>query len=296
MRRLAALFLFAALLLLAPYTQWVHGQTISDTDSAEHTRGITVSGSGEVRAKPNMIEVQLRSAAKAELTGDAIVKYRDAKKRTLSAFTGLKIENIEIEEEGLSITPGNAAEMMQMMWRGMANTASKTQIELASTLTVRLKGIDTLTPEEMTETIGKILDVAQDSGATVGPSQEEAAMARWNGRMQHGGIVKFVLNDIAEIREKAYAKAAEDARTRATRQAKLFGVELGDIVNVQEVFVSGDNNNSSRQFNPWYYDGSSDNNEKASRITSDSLTEIPFRVKLLVRFGIRPAAAKAGAD
>jgi uncharacterized protein len=294
MRRLAVLF--AALLLFAPCTHRVRGQTTSDADSAERTRGITVSGSGEVRAKPNMIEVQLRSAAKAELTGDAIVKYRDAKKRTLSAFTGLKIENIEIEEEGLSITPGNAAEMMQMMWRGMANTTSKTQIELASTLTVRLKGIDSLTPEEMTETIGKILDVAQDSGATVGPSQEEAAMARWNGRMQHGGIVKFILNDIAEIREQAYAKAAEDARTRATRQAKLFGVELGDIVNVQEVFVSGDNNNSSRQFNPWYYDGSSDSDEKKSRITSDSLTEIPFRVKLLVRFGIRPAAAKSGAD
>ena len=54
-----------------------------------------------------MIEVQLRSAAKAEMTGDAIVKYRDAKRRTLEAFAGLKMDNVEIEELGLSIAPGN---------------------------------------------------------------------------------------------------------------------------------------------------------------------------------------------
>ena len=208
MRRLAVSFV--ALLLVTVCSARGRRKRFRTRNPRNACGGITVSGSGEVRAKPNVIEVQLRSAAKAELTGDAIVKYRDAKRRTLSAFTGLKIENIEIEEEGLSITPGNAAEMMQMMWRGMANTTSKTQIELASTLTVRLKGIDSLTPEEMTETIGKILDVAQDSGATVGPSPEEAAMSRWYGRMQRGGIVKFVLNDLNEIREQAYAKAAEE--------------------------------------------------------------------------------------
>jgi uncharacterized protein YggE len=269
-------------------------QARGQSDAVERTQGITVSGSGEVRAKPNVIEVQMRSAAKAELTGDAIVKYRDAKRRTLAAFTGLKIENIEIEEEGLSITPGNAAEMMQMMWRGMPNTTSKTQIELASTLTVRLKGIDSLSPEDMTETIGKILDVAQDSGATVGPSQDEAAMSWRYGRMQRNGIVKFVLNDLTEVREKAYAKAAEDARTRAGRQARLFGVELGSVLAVQEVFVSGENQ-SHHVSQPWYYDGS-ESDEKSSRITSDSLTEIPFRVKLLVRYAIKPAEAKSGAD
>jgi len=264
----------------------------------DNTPGIVVQGTGDVRAKPNLIEIQLRSSAKAELTGDAIVKYRDAKRRTLAAFTGLKIENIEIEEEGLSITPGNAAEMMQMMWRGMAQTSSKTQIELASTLIVRLKGVDTLSPEEITETIGKILDVAQDSGATVGPSSDEAAMAWRYGRMQQGGIVKFVLSDLDQIREQAYAKAADDARARATRQAKLFGVEVGDVLSVQETFVSGEKESMHNQ--PWYYyeyGGNNSQAEKSPRITSDSLTEIPFRVKLLVRFAIKPSAAvKAGAD
>jgi hypothetical protein len=32
---------------------------------------------------------------------------------------------------------------------------------------------------------------------------------------------------------------------------------------------------------------------KASQISADSLTDIPFRVKLLVRFSIKPADPKA---
>jgi len=265
------------------------------TGDSDRPPGILVPGTGDVRAKPNVIEIQLRSAAKAELTGDAIVKYRDAKRRTLDAFAGLKVDNVEIEEEGLSITPGNSTEMMQMMRFGMvSDTATKTQIEMASTLTVRLKGIDSLSPEEMTETIGKILDVAQDSGAMIGPSPEEAAMMNWYGRYQRGGVVKFVLTDVAELREQAYAKAAEDARVRAARQAKLFGVELGDVVSVQEEYVSGEEQ-THRVMQPWEY-VPPNQNIKQSRITSDTLTEIPFRVKLMVRFGIKPAAAKAGAD
>lgn len=281
--------------ILAALSSCPAGAQSPSGGESERALGILVPGTGDVRAKPNVIEVQLRSAAKAELTGDAIVKYRDAKRRTLSAFTGLKIENVEIEEEGLSITPGNTAEMMQMMWRGMPNdSGAKTQIELASTLTVRLKGIDSLSPEEMTETIGKILDVAQDSGASVGPSPEEAAMMGWYGRFNRGGIVKFVLTDVTQVREQAYAKAAEDARARATRQAKLFGVALGDVLSVQEVFVSGEEQ-THQVVQPWEYNLPT-KNVKESRITSDSLTQIPFRVKLLVRFSIKPAEAKGGAD
>ncbi len=267
----------------------------SAADASGTGAGITVYGSGHSSAKPNIIEVELRSAAKAELTGDAIVKYRDAKRRTLAAFTGLKIENIEIEEQGLSIMPGNGAESMQMMWRGMANTTSKTQIELASTLIVRLKGIELLSPEDLTETIGKILDVAQDSGATVGPSAEETAMMGWSGRFKRNGIVKFILTDVTKVREQAYSKAVEDARERAERLARLNGVALGPVLAVEEVQVTGEEKYGNRTVMPWYMDSDDDNDSKdksSTRIVSESLAAIPFRVRLTVRFGIRPAQDK----
>lgn len=56
--------------------------------------GISVFGSGEVRAKPTRVEIDLTAGAGAELTGDALVKYQDALRRTLSAFEKLELKNL----------------------------------------------------------------------------------------------------------------------------------------------------------------------------------------------------------
>src|SRR4051812_19329991 len=67
--------------------------------------GITVFGTGELRAKPNVVQIDLRASAKAELTDDAIVKFKDSKKRTLEAFEALKMQNLKIDEQGLALGP-----------------------------------------------------------------------------------------------------------------------------------------------------------------------------------------------
>ena len=43
--------------------------------------GFAVAGKGTAAAKPNRLEIELEVSAASELTADAIVKYRDAKKR-----------------------------------------------------------------------------------------------------------------------------------------------------------------------------------------------------------------------
>ena len=53
---------------------------------ARSTDGIAVYGTGELSARPNMVEIDLHVSGKAELTGDALVKYRDSKKRVLEAL------------------------------------------------------------------------------------------------------------------------------------------------------------------------------------------------------------------
>ncbi len=150
-----------------------------------------------------------------------------------------------------------------------------------------------MTPEQMTETVGKLLDVAQDSGANVGMSPEEANMAYRYGRLPQGGFVKFVVTDVAKIREQAYEKAVEDARSRATRLAKLNDVQLGGVLSVQEVQVSGEEARTVAQ--PWEVQSSTAAN-RPPQISADSLTEIPFRVKLLVRFSIKPSDPKAASN
>lgn len=254
--------------------------------------GITVSGTGERIAKPDLIEISLRAAANAELTADAIVKYRDAKRRILESFDKLKLEKLELEETSVSLSNHTAAEAMQMAMRGMVdtNSAAKSKVEISSTLQLRLAGIKDQSIEQVMETVGKLLDTAKDSGAEVGPSAADINMAYRYGRQADSALVRFVVRDLDKLREAAYEDAVADARARAERLAKLNGVRVGEVLGVQEVQVSGDD--GGRTTNQYGQVVATHNKLNEPRISSDAFAEIPFRVKLLVRFGIAPAEPK----
>src|ERR1700733_10212143 len=65
--------------------------------------GIGVTGTGEVTAKPNVVDLKLRVAGAAELTDDAIVKHRDARDRVFKAFAALKLDNVKMDETNLKV-------------------------------------------------------------------------------------------------------------------------------------------------------------------------------------------------
>ncbi len=132
--------------------------------------GISVYGTGEVAARPNVVEIDLHVSGKAELTGDALVKYRDAKKRVLEALDKLKIKNMTADEHGLSITVGNAVEQQQRFNNGMPQTPGKPQVDVSTTVRAKLSDVREIPSEELIKTVGKLMDVAQDSGVNVGPN------------------------------------------------------------------------------------------------------------------------------
>lgn len=277
-----------ASVLLALGTSTGSAQVVM-TDPTGNQAGISVYGTGETVAKPDLVEISLRATAAAELTGDAIIKYRDTKRRTLEAFDKLKLEKLEIEELGVSLSDQASAEAMQMMWRGMPTTTTKAKVEISSALQLRLAGIRDNTAEQVMETVGKLLDTAKDSGASIGPTQSEMQMAWRYGQQANSTLVRFIVRDLNKLREEAYESAVNDARKRAQRLAKLNGIKLGEVMSVQEVQVSGDDQQIVTT--PW---GQALPNKKPHEpeISSEQFTEIPFRVKLLVRFSISPADAK----
>ena len=59
------------------------------TQGPERADGISVFGTGEAKGKPNLVEIDMRSSGAAELAGDAIVKYRDNKRRIIAAIQEL---------------------------------------------------------------------------------------------------------------------------------------------------------------------------------------------------------------
>jgi uncharacterized protein len=255
----------------------------SNTNSAA-TPSISVSGHGEVRAKPNVIEIDLQTVGSAELTNDAVVKYQDAKRRTLQAFAALKIKNLEIEEGGLAIVSATSREQMQMMMQGrLQNQKTKTPVEISARLHLRITGVQEMSPAKMVEVVGQLLDLAKDCDAL--PKQELNQMYNRYAEEEDAGnsLARFALTDFSALREQAYKQAVANARTKAQRLADLNHVKLAGVLSVQEIYVSGDDEQPH----------TSTVTEKTAatnlRIVSSRFSEIPVQVMLNVSFAIEPA-------
>ena len=250
--------------------------------------GIAVYGHGEAFTRPNLVEIDLNVSGKAELTGDALVKYRDAKKRVLDALDKLKLKNLSIDERSLTVSSGNTTDPNR--FNNMPQTVGKNQIEVSSVLRARLKDIREVPPEELLKTVGKLLDVAQDAGVTIGPSAAEIMRnMRFGNYTNNSAAVRFVVADLIEVREKVYEQAVADARSRANRLAKLNQVKLGAALSVQEIAVSGDRLQQGQAINVNLYGAAAPTNEEEKeepRVASTTLSGIPVQVRLLVRFAI----------
>jgi uncharacterized protein YggE len=252
---------------------------------AEQT-GITVSGTGQVKSKPTEVEIGALVSGEAELTNDAMVKYRDAKKRALAAIEGLKIKDMTVESTGVSVNQAIDPNAAQMMMQGRAANMGKPKVQASESLKITLKGVDKVTPDALMDTVMKVIDTGRDAGLQIGPPtpmnyyQYQMMMQQGQGQ----GMLQFKIGDPSAQREQAYKEAMEDAKKKAQRLADLAGVKLGKIVSVQDsVPVKSDNSNAM----PWmaYYGGGTQTDP--SDLTSQMLTDIPLKVNLTVQFEIQ---------
>jgi hypothetical protein len=176
------------------------------------------------------------------------------------------------------------------------NSRAKTEVQLSRKMVVVAKDIRPMDEEKLLQQVSRLLDVAQDAGAKVGPQNNAMMMWRY-GIESNNGLVRFVLDDFDKLEEEAYEKAIADARSRAERLARLSKVELGSIVAVRETSTPSD----KAATNPnYYYSGmqSTDTEVPKKRLESSKFQEIPVTVQLLVRFDIRskpPAEGKGRA-
>lgn len=248
-------------------------QQFSSAAAAGNIEGFTVSGKGSVIAKPNRLEIDLEVSAASELTADAIVKYRDTKKRLQEAFTALKLENVAVEERGLLVDQ-KGAQMNPYYWDGQPNRRAKAEVQLTRRLVVKCSEIRKLDEEALLQLVGRLLDVAQDAGAKVGPSQNEGYPYYYYDRFNRSnqGLVRFILDDFDKLEEEAYEKAVADAEARARRLAKLSRVKLGPITAVREISSPSDRETTQ------------DDEPPRKRLETSRYQEIPVRVDLVVRF------------
>ena len=254
--------------------------------------GLTVAGKGQVTTRPNRLEIDLEISAASEMSADVIVKYRDAKKRLQEAFVTLKLPNVAVEERALNVGQKTVAFNPYMMDSAPARRG-KVEVQLTRKLVVRCDNIRDLDEEALLQLVAKLLDVAQDAGAKVGGSNNENSYWSYRSGNQNNGLVRFILDDLDAVEEKAYQAAVDDARGRAKRLAKLNGVDLGPVAGVREVFVPGEKAQTT-SFS--FYGDSNSNDEEVPKkqIETGKFQEIPVRVELQVRFLTTTKGAKPG--
>ena len=118
----------------------------------------------------------------------------------------------------------------------------KPQVDVSSTVRVQLNDVREIPPEDLIKTVGRLLDVAQDSGVNVGPNAAEVMRAyRYGQQLQNydAGAVRLDRPGRA-AREGLRKGRGRRAASRATRLAKLHQVKLGSALSIQEIVVGGD--------------------------------------------------------
>jgi len=212
----------------------------------------------------------------SELSADATVKYRDARKKIHEAFAGLKLANVSVTERGLLVDQKGQMQNPYFFGGMQPNARAKTEVQLSRKMVVVARDIRQMDEEKLLQQVSRLLDVAQDAGAKIGPQNNfNPYYYRFNSNNDTQGLIRFVLDDFDKLEEEAYEKAIADARSRAERLARLSKVELGSIVAVRETSVPSDHASPG------------ENEMPRKRIEVSKFQEIPVRVELLVRFEIR---------
>jgi uncharacterized protein YggE len=290
MNKPAALALFVTLFALSAAMHPARAQFFEPGMSqgggghAPDIEGFMVAGKGFAVARPDSVEVELDVQASSELTADAIVKYRDAKRKVREAFASLKLANVTVDERGLLVDQKGQMQS-PYYFDYQPNTRTKTEVQLTRKLIVKAQDLQKMDEEAVLQLVGRLLDVAQDAGAKVGPQNNMNSYYyyRWGGN-QTTGLVKFVVENFDKVQEEAYEKAIADARTRAERLARLSKVELGPIVAVREIVVPADRNMNDEDL------------PKRKRLETSKFQDIPVRVELLVRFAIQNKSSGKGGN
>jgi uncharacterized protein YggE len=235
--------------------------------------GITVGGTGSAKGKATEMIVEAQVTGDAELAADAVVKYRDSRKRAVAALEGLKIDGLSVESDGSSVTTAVDPQAAMMAMRGMATAAPKQRVSVGEKLRIIVKGTDKMDAQALMDATLKVLDTAKDSGLVVGDPSANTMYAYQTGQAQPIGLATFKLGDPDSVRQQAYKSAVDDAKAKARKLADMAGVKLGPIASIEETVAPMDVNPQS---------GGSHGDE----FTSKNFGDIAVNVRLTVRFDI----------
>lgn len=261
---------------------------IGASNLAKAEEGIVVRGTGTASGRPTQVEMSATLSADAELAADAVVKFKDAKKRAVAAIAAVKNPDLSIVPGGVSVGGGMDANAQMAAMRGMPITSTTQKVRLVETSRLVLAHTDKLEPDELLEKLLKVIDVAKDAGYQLGPAPA-TNYYEMQIRAQEGedanATVSFRMPDSTALREKAYKAAIEDAKAKAQKLAELSGGKLGRIVSVHEDASGKDGNDSASAMMMNIYGMLANKGNSEDKVLSGGTSaDLTLKVNLTVRF------------
>jgi uncharacterized protein YggE len=164
--------------------------------STTSTRRITVVGTGQVRGTPDVADVTIGVAARASTAGDALSTANDRAAKVIAALKEAGVADDDIQTSSLSIEPTFDDDVV-------------TGYQVSNLVTARLRDVTR---------VGETLDAA-------------ARVAGDEIRLQGIG---FTIDDDSKLLAAARERSVKRARAQAEQLASAAGVELGDVLSIDE--------------------------------------------------------------
>lgn len=163
-------------------------------------RTISVVGTGEVAAKPDMAEIQLGVTTQAQTAAEALKTNSEAMSRLLKALAARGIAEKDVQTTNLSVAP-------QYRHEPPGREAVVSGYMASNQVKVKVRQLDSL---------GAIVDEAVGQGAN----------------QVHG--IQFRSSAEKTLMDQARRDAVEDAKRRAELYAAAAGVKVGKVITIQE--------------------------------------------------------------
>lgn len=175
----------------------------ANTDSQEQ-RTINVSGSGTASARPDEVVLRLGVETTAETAREAVSENSQQMAAVIDALreAGIPDENIQTQTIRLRA-------QYETVRTDVAGVTQRELVGYTATNVVAARTADL-------EAVGQLLDEAVEAGAN-----------RIEG-------LRFELSDPVELLEQARAAAWQDAEAKAEQLASLAGVELAEVLTIDE--------------------------------------------------------------
>lgn len=202
-------FLLGALLFLLPAgLEQAAGQT--QTEDGRSLRTISVSGTGQAAARPDVAVIRVGVETEAEEASAALTQNSERMQAVVEALQEAGLPPEDIQTQTVQLQPRHQEGPPQPgiePARGSPGPPELVSYRAVNIVEARIRDLGEL---------GQLLDSAVQAG----------------GNRVEG--IRFEVSDPAQLLEEARAAAWEDARGKADQLVELAGAELGEVWSIRE--------------------------------------------------------------